>query len=615
MLLSVLSISLIPLIIDQALGDHSPFLFNAGIALGNVIGLTVFLLLFYRRLILDRSTITTILHRSLSWGSIWRRPPNISSEQTYELRRQQRFIWSMILGATSQLAYACFGWSTQFVDSTITTILFGTGPIFGILLMARIIKNPDKTYRYYAITKETLVILTFAFIGLAFLIAGTTGTSKTISLDPILYQLFGILLAILAAIIASLNAFGFRWGKELSEDLASHTDSSREHSIQLACVLIGWAMSSLIAAPISIGIALLVDGGLSLRLMGIAIATGCMLLSPSVICFRKAIVQTDDLAVISISYTTPIAALIWLALFSVVELVRADYVVIGATAIIAMNLVLNIDPERRVGSTRRGFKALILSLWLFGVVVYLRDDWIGTNDIVWNGSNYWGLLALSATVFILILSFRIARLVDRTTREEYHMISLLRRLEVLHRHGIVSDKIMNSILDIDTASSPKQLERAYTAARPLLAEAWTRAPDVSHYDRLAEVEEELDTLVHSKQYGTEFAELIALVFFGLITVGLGLAARPNVEGWSGFLAEVFSLLFAGTIVFLLFNLYDMRQERSGDVPKLGTIYGIEGYAIALRSKQNLAVERYWSLAIGLGVAVSFGFLLYDKWLG
>ena len=111
-----------------------------------------------------------------------------------------------------------------------------------------------------------------------------------------------------------------------------------------------------------------------------------------------------------------LAVLVWLG----VTLPRFDLFVIGAALIIAVNILLQLKPDKErdlskfgkeaLPGTRLGFVAFILSIWMFGTAVYLRDEIIPDGWLSWGANDYWGLIALSATVFALILGFRVARL-------------------------------------------------------------------------------------------------------------------------------------------------------------------------------------------------------------
>ena len=54
----------------------------------------------------------------------------------------------------------------------------------------------------------------------------------------------------------------------------------------------------------------------------------------------------------------------------------------------------------------------------------------------WNLPEYWGMLALCATVFVLILSFRVSRVAERTLSEDTLMLEIFREAEHYVRTGV-----------------------------------------------------------------------------------------------------------------------------------------------------------------------------------
>ena len=295
-LLSVLPVTVVPLIIDLVLKDNNPFLFNAGIAAGSFIGLTVFITVCHSNLILKPIILKQVISKAFNYKKGWDRSINIS-----ERRENRRLLTAISLGAVAQLAYAFFAWSTQFTDTVITTIIFGTAPLLGILFMNRIILNPDRTHRYRKITKKTRVLLFVSFVGFGFIIYGNIGYPETGNTFSLYSQLLGILLAGIAAAIAALNAYGFRWGVKLHEGMpSSQVADDKQGTMLLACVILGWALSSLISIPVSIVGAVITDGGITFKAFGYAIGVGCMLLAPSIICYRKALLIAGELSFMAI---------------------------------------------------------------------------------------------------------------------------------------------------------------------------------------------------------------------------------------------------------------------------------------------------------------------------
>ena len=84
------------------------------------------------------------------------------------------------------------------------------------------------------------------------------------------------------------------------------------------------------------------------------------------ILFRLSNLVTENLGVNSLNYAIPILSLTWLWAFSEVSVIRADYLVIGTIAIVAANLLINLDTEIPLR-----FEALLLCLAAFGATIYL----------------------------------------------------------------------------------------------------------------------------------------------------------------------------------------------------------------------------------------------------
>ncbi len=86
--------------------------------------------------------------------------------------------------------------------------------------------------------------------------------------------------------------------------------------------------------------------------------------------YRLAYVKTSNLGINAIRYLTPVVGLVWLGLASLIDVPHFDWLMIGATAIITANLLLNFKAD-----TRLAYKALVISFWLFGAIIYLTDGY------------------------------------------------------------------------------------------------------------------------------------------------------------------------------------------------------------------------------------------------
>ena len=85
--------------------------------------------------------------------------------------------------------------------------------------------------------------------------------------------------------------------------------------------------------------------------------------------WRKANMADDDISFNALGYAIPILSLLFLFFFERADITRVDYLILGATAIIVANLLIDFEAE-----VRWSFEALILALGGCGMVVYFRSD-------------------------------------------------------------------------------------------------------------------------------------------------------------------------------------------------------------------------------------------------
>ena len=140
---------------------------------------------------------------------------------------------------------------------------------------------------------------------------------------------------------------------------------------------------------------------------------------------------------------------------------------------------------------------------------------------------------------------------------------------------------------------------------------------------LVSVETQLDTITHSKQQGRDMVELLSLTAFAVVTIGLGLLLRqqglqvdPLQPSWSGFMSEVFILLFVSTVAFLYINLFDIRRERQTPlllIPAKDHEHG-ERYELFFRYKKHLRARHFGAILICIAMSAVFCGLLAVKWL-
>ena len=483
-----------------------------------------------------------------------------------------------------------------------------------------------------------MVLTALAGIGLVFMVGSQTAGSISSPLELFAYRnTIGISLAVIAAVLSALSVIGSLYLAELvfyrvldeptggSQGKKSPVErGDRELRLLFGLTLLGMVISRVMVLPVSVGVGLLLSDGIGsidgraiigAVLLGVAQFGGTALL-------RVGNLTSDSPAVNALFFLTPLLALSWLMLEGI-SVDRFDLFIIGAALIIAINILIQFEPDKErqpakfgktsPSGTRLGFTAFILSIWVFGTTVYLRDEIMPESWLVWASEEYWGLVALSATIFALILGFRVARLTTRIADEDEAVLSLFRDCENLVRAGMIDSSMLDAIARLDTAK-PKDLRNVYNEARQHIR---SKLPTHGPSDPLlVSVEKQLDAVAHSKQLGRDIVELLSLVTFAGVTVGIGLFARPSVSDgglWTGFVSEVFILLFVATVAFLCANLFDIRRER--ETALLVSIERHGGdHALFFRYRYNMIFRHVVAVLISVTMTTVFCVLLYHKWI-
>ena len=659
--LAALAYAFIPLTIELTGQDTNPFYYNTVAKIAQVPVALVFLYLTARRYLPQNSPSISklVLSRSSYLVTLHQGKPGIA-RSARDLFRMPLF-WIGI----GFFDYALFAWAIAYVDTAVASTIFEVWPVLFVLILIRL-QAPDKDVSPYAevlsedrrifraVTPYQWTLICIAPIGLYFTFASRTDKLTISIADYFGTDAFGLILALCAAIATSIPpALTIVYGRLLQEIHASSSSKSpalnaesnintqEESSASLEdqrlwYTVFGFAVALSLGAVLNflVGSALL-RSSQYVTIKGTigGVILGTVLLAPASILLRKANHDTRDASVNGIFFFSPVLALILLAAFGIV-LPRFDFFLMGASLILIVNILLQANPDSEsdptklgadpVQGARMGFTSLILALWFFGSIIYLRDELFPAGWLEWDDAEYWGLLALSATVFALIFGFRVARLSGRIGKEDDSMLSLFRESERVY--GLIGDsdlrdRALTNLTRLDRASprttaifrfpryipdetaltgnpavsEPRttvgddketqeqtvereysQLFGTYLSVRQDLGDARSAmiegGDELSHSQRaelrteLSRMESTLDTIAHSKQQGRDFSELISLTIFALITIALGVAAHPasvvqSNNGWTSFLTELFAMLFVSTIGFLAANLFDLRRDR------------------------------------------------------
>ena len=571
MLLAVLSYSLLPVFIHAGEGHKAPFMYNAVIALFGRIGISIYLIVFYRRQLFDHE--------------IWR---------AVRLNWRKWSLLGVLLGAFD---YAVFGWSLRYIDVSIATILHETWPIWMILLTGKMFQSEK---RYENVNVFGWVCILMGFIGLGFVILSQTGYAvfgkENMSW---LYLFLGVLFALVSAGMGALHgSCTIRWGADVMKDVSKHKQKEASEDLTMFFIMIAMVLAGIPNIIISVGLS--VWGGhneiVEADNMIIAAIHGFFISVAAQIFFRKANLVTTKLEINALGYATPVFSLILLAMLGYINVPHIDWLVIGATGIIAANALLNFKAERRLA-----YQSLVVALWVCGVVVYFRS--------IWTAPVFYESMALVATMFVLILSFRIDRLVRRTSEEDGMTMDIMQQISSFPKN------MQNKLRDLDEASSPKKLKDAYDSFKRALKEEYPGGGE-----KIAALMRKINSLAHSKQQGANFGEQAVLWILGGICTGGLLAFMPQdvteAYGTGGFFLEMAAFLIAATVIFLLFNIQDLQSDRSSQMIERESDTG-ESRAFAgivFREIHDRVTEKWISIIFCVGIVIIFASLLWHKWI-
>ena len=317
MFVAVAGSSLMPLLIALG-GGQSPFFFNTALIVGNGVGSVVLLLVAYRSLVFSLDV----------WRTVWRRALSIP----------------MLFWVIGYLDLAFYAWSTQFVDVTVSVVLFETWPILLIILTGWLFRHER---RYRVLSPWTLALVVIAFLGVIPVIVSQVEGLGSVEGSSLPTLGIGVGLALVAAGLTSLSAFGFRWAADVGAELSDTVRTHGRPALELFGVVVGMVVCSLLTFPLS----LLLGVGLSESMTSETLVFGGTAGVLSAVfggyVWRKATLMTDDLSIHAMVYLDPVLGLGWLFAFSLVGDVSVGYVLAGAFAIVTANVGIYLSEALR----------------------------------------------------------------------------------------------------------------------------------------------------------------------------------------------------------------------------------------------------------------------------
>ncbi len=327
MLGGVFIASFYPLVVDVSVGaGDNPWVFHFGGLLGKVVSTALYLVWVYPEL-RQRGVATLVLRRAFGWFAWWR----FANDPTE--RQKQRRSALLILAATySHVSMVFFVWSTQFVDTAVSAIIVGAFPPLFVLLMGRQDRAIGNRSRYRRPTMGDIAALTLAFGGTA---AVTWGGATAVNLQGSFSRtLVGVLLAALTTTGGVLTAKSFRWGADRAEEVGAIRARSES-----GLVMIAYGVGNLLSLPVVAGIAVTSGWRLSATGFATAVLCGLLVMFPSNVLFIEANLLTQHLSVNNLVYVQTVVSLLWLWLFTTIEVGNPTLVLAGAATVIVANVL------------------------------------------------------------------------------------------------------------------------------------------------------------------------------------------------------------------------------------------------------------------------------------
>jgi len=622
LLIGTIAWALAPLAIELSNAGETPFLFNAWYELGIATGTVVFIILYIR--VVNRKFFADEKNK-IQLQTIWdllktpgkeRKAKTKFGNIVNQLWHRKILTWA-IIGRTN---IAFLALAAGFVATEIATVLYETWIIFYI-----IIRGLNKHELKNDLNLQNIILFHFAVGGLLFINLAQSGLFSSINI-------WGLLISFAGAILSAISLErSVAWGEKFDGEETYKT--MEQIKVGTVYTLIATVVMDVFAAVLSLVAALFYNNIAKTSISSfndyfsskflLILIFGLIFGSMASIGYRKGSLEAVSLKTSSISFFMPIFAVISLWIWDLVageaiRIERIDYFLIGLSVVTAVNLLLNYSIEVE----KLGFKWLVISFWTSSMIILLRDRWFwlwhDNDDWLWEGStDYYAVLGLSTTVFVLVLSFRTVRLNERT-RHENHLLSSLYWKTKLYKNN---QKALEALRKIDESETLEQFDSNYIDVRKsILAKDTENNIDNTmtskNVEEAAMMHSQLDELSHSKARGKDIAEPLILIAFGVSTIAITLMTRPKFSDWNLFLSDIFSVLFASTICFMIFNLFDLRNERSKPVlwpPKL-IEQNSEVNELKYKKNESSAFEIFISFILSAIVVLVFIIILYGKWV-
>ena len=525
---------------------------------------------------------------------------------------------AFLFAVIGRFGIGIYAWSTNEIDPAVAAVIIESWVLWFIIL--RTIKGKSLQLGF----KQTVSLFTISFLGLLFVNMSENGTFSEI-------WNWGLMLAIIAAILEAVSI-------DRSLKFAEKANKQKvDKKIELSNAVLVLFVSNIFVTSTS-AIALLIlnitSRGSILNFPEISFTRIIVIIifgiiAPiSMILVRYANIHTNSLEINSIQYIAPVTSVIILIVgaelfnrigwfpWATTNLQRADMLIIGASIIIVINLIFHFQTggQHSGKGENFGYKVLLIGIWLTGVAVYFRDRILEKSlgfNLSWlwkSGTDYFALLALSATIFILVLSFRKLSLNERTWKEEEIAFSLYWKIR-----ETCSEAIAENVKTIDKTNDFNRIHNSRFAILRALQFAKITSTEK------AEAKSELSQLSRSRLQGRDTTDIVILIGFAFTTIFISLLTRPGFIGWTGFIIDVFSIIFSATVAYMALYHIEQRNKRNRTIFDDKSFDHLQVISENRNNNFKKSASKFADLILPITLCCMmvgvFIFLLYIKWHG
>lgn len=546
--------------------------------------------------------------------------------------------------------YALFATATKFTSYAVVSVVFQISIILFVFYTSYLYKDME---RYKFNISAAIFFMLLALGGFVFVLISQY--KGDISFENYENLFYGGILALLAAIFVCFDAHGLFWATKMkdlykkkdstlsanavnSEIFSNLNNEKKFRLIELLFVMILYGIGSGVALVFNVLMGIIVSEDIGkfaghvmdghwlpiLSLGGLVVVAGVL--------WKASNLTTENLSINAISYLKPILTTICLWVLFGIDIDSPSLFIIGTIVIVVANLLINF-----AGEVRRSYKTLIISLWLFGTWTYIFPA--EKVDI----ETYFQIIAVVATMYILLVSFRLDRLVRRTTTEEELSLELSKNILMMAWREVKTNKVRSKthrfavklrrrLRELDSTDESVRLSEVYNNVKVEFRDFYKKTLDGQNSDdmqklqMLHDMESDFNKYVHSKQQGYNFGEFMTLGILGLIIIAILMLAIPGnftenmsdmgmpLTKFSLFSLNIFAMLISSTVIFLFFNIWDLqadRRERIMGTAKRGK-KGNNIFGILFRDSQKRNFEQGLSIIVCVAIVLTFAGLFYDK---